>query len=105
MTTPLAREIYKKLPQRCPEGVVRKPRNHNPLKNKGWAVSSAGRAPGLHPGGRQFETVTAHHASPLRATCGAATRRPLGRSSIRRSLSEAKAKTGWSGILLTDRPL
>ena len=28
------------------------------------AVSSAGRAPGLHPGGRQFETVTAHHSAP-----------------------------------------
>jgi hypothetical protein len=25
-----------------------------------WAVSSAGRAPGLHPGGRQFDPVTAH---------------------------------------------
>ena len=25
------------------------------------AVSSVGRAPGLHPGGRQFEPVTAHH--------------------------------------------
>jgi hypothetical protein len=35
--------------------------NSNTLKNKVGAVSSAGRAPGLHPGGRQFETVTAHH--------------------------------------------
>ena len=25
-----------------------------------WAVSSVGRAPGLHPGGRRFEPVTAH---------------------------------------------
>ncbi len=30
-------------------------------RSLGGAVSSAGRAPGLHPGGRQFETVTAHH--------------------------------------------
>ena len=34
--------------------------NSNPLKILTGAVSSAGRAPGLHPGGRQFETVTAH---------------------------------------------
>ncbi len=61
------------------------------------AVSSAGRAPRLHRGCRQFDPVTAHHASPLRATRGAATRRPLGRSSARRSLSDTKAKTGEAG--------
>lgn len=40
-----------------------------------------------------FESLRAHHASPLRATRGAARRRQLGRSSVRRSLSGTKAKT------------
>jgi hypothetical protein len=30
------------------------------------AVSSAGRAPALHAGGRRFKSCTAHHATPLR---------------------------------------
>src|SRR6185312_14560902 len=57
----IAREICKKLPLALPRRDYSKVLKHNLLKNKAWAVSSAGRAPGLHPGGRQFETVTAHH--------------------------------------------
>ncbi len=30
-----------------------------------WAISSAGRAPRLHRGGRQFDPVIAHHSPPL----------------------------------------
>jgi hypothetical protein len=41
-----------------------------------WAVSSVGRASALHAECRRFESVTAHHASPKRATRGAAARRP-----------------------------
>ena len=48
------------------------------------AVSSAGRAPGLHPGGRRFDPVTAHFRGvmcragthgPVRSSGGAANRR------------------------------
>src|SRR5262245_53809431 len=49
-------------PGRCPEAQIVKMKLIRCRYTKVRAVSSAGRAPGLHPGGRQFEPVTAHHS-------------------------------------------
>jgi hypothetical protein len=65
-------KFSKSCPSCCPEGDSSEVFKHNLLKDNAWAVSSAGRAPGLHPGGRQFETVTAHHPASrcaLRRIC------------------------------------
>src|SRR5262249_11805542 len=40
-------------------------RRPGPARWRERAVSSAGRAPGLHPGGRRFDPVTAHSPSAL----------------------------------------
>lgn len=36
-----------------------------------WGISSAGRAPGLHPGGHRFEPGILHHVSDRLAGDGA----------------------------------
>ena len=40
---------------------------HRPAGSSTWTVSSVGRAPGLHPGGRWFETTTVHQVQTTRA--------------------------------------
>src|SRR4029079_7533952 len=109
----IAREICKKLPLALPRRDCSEVLKHNQLKNKAWAVSSAGRAPGLHPGGRQFETVTAHHPASrfaLRRICSVVGREagcppkpwrrraaPAPRTSSVQQRCAATSRRSWAG--------